>query len=400
MDLAPASETRGAAAGEEAPAHWLRLSQPEGSELELSLVQVVLESAQWSGGALQQRFEAQFAQWAGRSHAVAVSSGTLGAWLVLRAWGIGTGDEVVASTYGWHHVANAVEHAGARVVFSDIDYWSGCLDPVRASQAVTPKTRAVIAGNVNGHPADWTAFRVLAAERGLLLLEDSTEAIASRHSGRPVGSFGDASLFDFSQPAALCTGEGGMIVTDDAALASELRYLRSHGWSDRRSVSVGARIPLQCAMSDVVAALGLAQLMRIDELLERRKEVEAWYLDEMLSFEGIKPPYVAPSADAVHWMTYVVHLGKRFTASACDQIVEDMAEECIETARYCRPLHQQFHYQHRGWERGRFPLSERIADRAIALPFHAALTRDEVRFIVRTLKDSSVNVGAGAAIYL
>ena len=399
MDLAPASETRGAAAGEEAPAHWLRLSQPEGSELELSLVQVVLESAQWSGGALQQRFEAQFAQWAGRSHAVAVSSGTVGTWLLLRALGLGPGDTVLASPYGWHQVAHAVTLSGARVVFADIDYWSGCLDPARAAAQVTPATRALLAGNVNGHPAAWAGLRELAEARGLALIEDSTEAIGSVYRGRVVGSFGDLSVFDFSQPSALCCGEGGMVVTDDAALASELRYLRSRSIGDRRSVSVGSRVPVQASISEVTAALGVAQLTRIDEILARRKEVEASYLAQMLSFEGIKPPYVAPGVEHVNWMVFVVHLGKRFTASACAQIIDDLAEEGIEAVLYCQPLHQQFAYIQQGWQRGQFPLAERIADRAIALPLHGRLQPGQVRFIVQSLKDSSINVGAGAAIY-
>ena len=153
-------------------------------------------------------------------------------------------------------------------------------------------------------------------------------------------------------------------------------------------------------MGELTAALGLAQLARLDEILERRALVVQTYLEEMRSFEGIKPPYVAEGVDAVHWMVYLVHLGKRFTASACDQIVEDLATEDIEAALYCQPLHQQHHYQAQGWARGRLPLAERIADRALALPLHGHLTPDEVRFIVKTLKDSSINVGAGAAIYL
>ena len=124
------------------------------------------------------------------------------------------------------------------------------------------------------------------------------------------------------------------------------------------------------------------------------------YLEQMLSFEGIKPPYVAPGVDAVHWMLYVVHLGKRFTASACAQIVEDLATECIETAMFCQPLHQQHHYQAQGWQRGHLPLAERIADRALCLPLHGGIEPEHVQFIVKTLKDSSINVGAGAAIYL
>ena len=381
------------------PDDWLRLSEPDLGELEAGLVQTALGSSRLSAGPLVERFEAAFAQGLGRGHAVAVASGTLGTWLALRALGIGPGDEVIAPAHGWHQVAHAVTLAGARVVFSDINYWSGCLDPARAEAQVTPRTRAVLAGNVNGHPAAWQELRALATRHGLHLLEDSTEAIGSRYRGRPAGSFGDVAVFDFSQPSALCCGEGGMVVTDDAALASELRYLRARSIGDRRSVSVGARVPVQASISELTAALGLAQLSRIEEILERRKTVEQLYLEQMRSFEGIKPPYLAPDVDEVHWMVYLVHLGKRFTASACAEVTLDLATEFIESVMYCQPLHQQHHYRQQGWRRGQLPLTERIADRALALPLHGALAPDHVRFIVETLKDSSVNVGAGAAIY-
>lgn len=382
-----------------APDDWLLLAEPDSSELEGQLVQAALDSPRWSAGRLVERFEAGFAREIGRAHAVAVASGTVGTWLALRALGIGAGDEVIASPYGWHQVAHAVTLTGAKLVFADIDYWSGCLDATRAAAKVTPATRAILAGNVNGHPAAWAELRELADARGLALIEDSTEAIGSLYRGRPVGSFGEVSVFDFSQPSALCCGEGGMVATDDERLASELRYLRSRSLADRRSVSVGSRVPLQASMSEIGAALGVAQLSRLEEILARRKAVEANYLAQMLSFEGIKPPYVAPGVDAVHWMLYIVHLGKRFTASACAQIVEDLATECIEAVMYCQPMHQQHHYAQQGWRRGALPLAERIADRALALPLHGRLTPGQVEFIVKTLKDSSINVGAGAAIY-
>jgi perosamine synthetase len=382
-----------------APDEWLLLAEPDTSELESQLVQAALASPRWSAGRLVERFEAGFAREIGRAHAVAVASGTVGTWLALRALGIGAGDEVIASPYGWHQVAHAVTLAGAKLVFADIDYWSGCLDATRAAAQVTPATRAILAGNVNGHPAAWVALRELAEARGLALIEDSTEAIGSLYRGRPVGSFGDVSVFDFSQPSALCCGEGGMLVTDDDRLAAELRYLRSRSLADRLSVSVGSRVPLQASISEFSAALGVAQLSRLEEILARRKAVEASYLAQMLSFEGIKPPYLAPGVDAVHWMLYIVHLGKRFTASACAEIVEDLATECIESVMYCQPMHQQHHYREQGWARGALPLAERIADRALALPLHAGLAPEHVEFIVKTLKDSATNVGAGAAIY-
>jgi len=381
------------------PDDWLLLSDPDITEVESELVQAALREPRLAAGPMVEHFEKQFAAWLGRKHAVAVASGTIGTWLALRAMGIGPGDEVIASPYGWYQVAHAVSLTGAKVVFADINYWTGCLDPVRAASQITDRTRAILAGNVNGHPAAWHAFRALARDRGLKLIEDSTEAIGSRYAGALVGSFGDAAVFDFSQPSALCCGEGGMIVTDDDALAMELRYLRARSIRDRRSVSVGSRVPLQASISELTAALGAGQLARIDQILAQRKQVEAYYIEQMQSFEGIKPPYVATDVEEVHWMVYTVHLGKRFTVSACEQIIEDMAAESIEAVLYCQPLHQQFHYIQQGYKRGQFPLVERIADRALALPFHTHLEADHVKFIVKTMKDSSVNVGAGAAIY-
>jgi dTDP-4-amino-4,6-dideoxygalactose transaminase len=378
---------------------WIALSDPDLSGLELQLVQTAMSGSRLTYGPMVARFEASFARWLGREHAVSVASGTLGTWLALRALGIGPGDEVIASPHGWHQVAQAVTLAGATLVFSDINYWTGCLDPVRAAAKVTPATKAILAGNVNGHPAAWAPLRALADERGIALIEDSTEAIGSRYQGQMVGSFGDLAIFDFSQPSALACGDGAMVVTDDDKLAIELRYLRQRSVKDRNAIAVGARVPLQAGISELSAAMGVGQLARIDELLARRKEIEAIYLAEMSSFEGIKPPYIGQDVDEVHFMVWLVHLGTRFTASARKQIVEDMAANFIETAPYCKPLHQQFHYQQLGWKRGQLPLAERIGDRALALPFHAALDEDEIRFLVGTLKDAATNVGAGAAIY-
>lgn len=400
-DTLPDLATDAEAAPLDLPDDWLLLSDPDLSDVELQLVTAALGEPRLSAGRMVAHFEQAFADSLGRRHGIAVASGTLGTWLALRALGIGLspGDEVIASPYGWHQVAHAVTLVGAKVVFADINYWSGCLDPVRAAACITPATKAILAGNVNGHPAAWHALRALADQHGLALIEDSTEAIGSVYAGRPVGSFGDVSVFDFSQPSALCCGEGGLLVTDDEALASELRYLRTRSIADRRSVSVGSRVPLQAGMSELTAALGAGQLARLPEILARRKQVEAGYLAQLQTFEGIKPPYVAPDVDAVHWMLLLVHLGKRFTASALAQIVDDLSAEMVESVLYCQPLHQQFAYQQQGWQRGQLPLCERIADRALALPFHSHLAPDHLKFIVDTLKDSSINVGAGAAIY-
>jgi len=378
---------------------WISLSDPDICTEELEAVILTLRSSQLSAGPQVKEFEEAMAAWVGRRHGAAVASGTLGACLALKVMGIGPGDEVLTSAYGWHQIAHAITIVGATPILVDIDYWSGCIDPAKAADKVGPRTRAILASNVNGHPADWQALRKLADQYDLKLIEDSTEAIGSRYQGKLVGSFGDVAIFDFSQPSALCCGQGGMVLTDDPTLASELGYLRERRISDRNSVSVGSRVPWQASMSDLDAAIGLVQLRRIDEILMKRKQVESWYHKEMQSFEGIKPPYLADDIDEVHWMLYKIHLGKRFTGSARNQIIEDMDSNAVESAIYCVPLHQQFHYQQAGWHRGLLPNTERIGDRSLTLPFHTHLDEDEVKYIVKTLKDASVNVGAGAAIY-
>ena len=382
----------------------ISLFEPECGAQEIELVNAVLQSSRWGDGPMLEGFERAFAGWAGRKYAVAVGSGTLGTWIALRALGIGPGDEVICTSHAWHQVAQAITLAGATPVFADINYWTGSLSPEKAALKITPQTRAILAGNTNGHPADWDALRTLADAHGLKLIEDSTEALGSRYKGRTVGTFGDVAVFDFSLPSALCTGEGGMLVTDDDALIHELRYLRQRRIADRNSVSVGSRVPLQAGMSELTAALGLAQLANLDERLALRKQVEGWYLTHMESFEGVKPPYISVDVDEVNWMLYVVHLGKRFTLSARAQMIDDLASCGIETAAYSHPLHQQFYYMNTGGaigqQRGLLRDTDRIGDRALALPLHTQLDDSQVKYIVKTLKDTATNVGAGAAIYL
>jgi perosamine synthetase len=378
----------------------LPLNDPDLAQADLEAVMEVLQSARLSQGDIVDSFEEEFARYIGRKHAIAVSSGTIGLLLILRAIGVGAGDEVVASSYSFRETTHAIALAGARPVFADIDYWAGTLDAEKARKAITEKTRAIIAGNTNGHPAPWGPLREIATAHNLALIEDSTEAIGSVYQGQIVGSFGDCSLFDFSQPGGLISGEGAMIVTDNDETATMLRRLRSRKIEERSSVVLGGWAPLQAGLSDIAAALGLAQLRRVELLLARRKRVERYYLEYVRSFEGIKDPYVAPEVDQVHWFLYVVHLGTRFSRSSRDAIVDDLRQEKIEAAAYSSPLHLQRHYFDLGYRRGDFFVTEKVADRAVALPFHAHLSEDQVAFIVGTMKDASINIGAGAAIYL
>ncbi|HZV08175.1 MAG TPA: DegT/DnrJ/EryC1/StrS family aminotransferase, partial [Novosphingobium sp.] len=328
-----------------------------------------------------------------------LASAAMGLFLALRARGIGPGDEVILPAHGFRETGHAVLAAGATPVFADIDYWSGCLAPAKAEARITPRTRALIAANAAGHPADWPALRALADAHGLFLVEDSSEAIGSRHKAGEVGRFGDIALFDFRQGGVIACGEGALLLTDELDLAMAVRRMACRTLAERASVSAGGAPPLAVGMGELAAALGLSQLARLDVLLERRRGIQAMYDGFMQSFEGIKPPYVAPDIEEVHWFLYVVHLGTRFSRSGRDAIIEDLRKEAMEAHAYSSPLHLQRAYRDLGWKKGDLFVTEKVADRALALPFHAHLSPEQVAFMVARLKDASINTGAGAAIY-
>jgi hypothetical protein len=378
---------------------FIPLSDPDITMVEIEAVDSIMRSPRLSSGSAAEAFEAAFAEYVGRAYAVAVPSGTIGLLIALKSYGIGPGQEVIASPYSFRETAHAISIAGAKPVFADIDYWAGTLLPAKIETRITANTRAIVACNNNGHPAPWSELRALAKQHGLLLLEDSTEAIGSRYKGALVGSFGDVAVFDFSQPSPLTCGEGGMVVTDDVDVAVALRRHRSHRLDERASVVVSATPPYQAGMSNMAAALGLAQLQRLEEILERRRLTEHLYYKYVQSFEGIKDPYVGPDVTEMNWFLYLVHLGTRFSRSSRDAIVDDLRVEQVEAAAYCNPLHLQRHYFDLGYRRGDYLVTEKVADRTVALPFHTHLTEDQISFIVETMKEASINVGAGAAIY-
>ncbi len=373
------------------------LSDPDIGRAELEHVESILRSERISAGEEVEAFEAAFAAYLGRRYAIAIASPTLALMLCLRAYELQPEDEVILSPYSWWQIGHALAWYGVKPIFADIDYYSGTLSVKSTEALITPKTRAILAGNTKGHPAAWSALRSLANTAGVILLEDSTEAIGSRYQDKLVGSFGDCAIFGFAQPSALLCGEGAMIVTDNTDVASSLRQYRARSLSDRSSVAAATRPPLQAEMSNLQAGLGLIQLSRLDGILSRRRAVEMLYFQHMKSFEGIKDPYRGGDVTDAHWFTYEVHLGTRFSRSSRDAIVTDLRARGIEAAAYCLPMHQQFYYRER--HANRCPTAERVSDRTLVLPFHPRLDEGEIAFIIETLKDASVNVGAGAAIY-
>lgn len=383
-----------------AVASRIPLSRPDVGEAEMEAASRMLASPRYGEGRMVEAFERAFADRVGRRHAVAVTGGTPGLFLALRASGVGPGDAVIVSPFSWFHAAHAVALCGATPVFADVDYWTCILDPAKAEAKVDPNTRAVVVGNVDGHPADWDAFTELAERHGLALIEDATESVAGSYKGTPLGRFGRASVFSLESPGALGAPGFAAVVTDDDALARDLRFGRARTVADRYQVLATRHVPLGAGVSDLSAAVALVQLSRLDDILARRKAVEAAYHREMKSFEGIKDPYVAPWAAEVHRFLYMVHLGTRFPRDARDQIVEDLRAAGVDAADYCQPLHFEHAYVAAGGRKGDCPIAEKNAFGCIALPLHGGMTDAEVSFIVKTIQDASVNVGAGSAIYL
>ncbi len=378
----------------------ISLSDPDITPAELQAVDTAMRSPRLSSGPMVETFEREFAQYCNRAHGVAVSSSTIALAMILQAQYVCLGDEVIVSSHSWYEIAHAILLVGATPILVDIDYWTGTIDPTKVALAITSHTKALIAGNTNGHPAFWNELRKISSEYGLTLIEDSTEAIGSLYRDVRVGGFGDCAIFDFSQPSSLICGEAAMIVTDNADLASHLRHLRSRKLDERDSVVHTAIAPWRATMSDINAALGLSQLRRIDDILYKRQRVANWYDDYVQSFEGIKPPYIGDDTTQVNWLFYMVHLGTRFSYSSRDAIIEDLRKEGIDSHIYSTPLHQQRRYFEFGKRRAALWVTEKIADRALVLPLHTHLTENHVAFVVETLKDASINVGAGAAIYL
>lgn len=375
------------------------LYDPDLSDTELKSIHGVLASPALSRGNLALDFEKAFAEKVGRSYAVSFSGSAIALFALLKALHIGASSEIIAAPLSWHQIAKAVPLSGAFVRLADIDYWTGTLNPEKLEEKINPNTKAILAGNVLGHPANWQMLEKIASKHRLALIEDSTEAIASRYLGKPVGSFGIASIFDFALPSPLAAGEGAMLLTDDKSLYEEIRVLRGLFGEERQSVVYTGKASLNAYMSELSAALGLAQLQRFEEIISKRQEVESWYFEAMKSFEGIKDPYCAPEVDFLCRTLYGVHLGTRFTKDVRWQIIQDLQTAEIEAVAYPLMLQRQRLFFEEGVPQGPLPKAEQIGERLIVLPLHGNLDQEDVEFIAQSLKDAAVNVGAGAAIY-
>jgi perosamine synthetase len=343
------------------------LSAPDITEAEIEAVVGVLRTPQLSLGAVSEQFEGALATYVSVPHAVAVSSGTAGLHLCMRALGIGDGDEVIVPSFAFIAAANAIRYERAVPVFADIDPATLNMDPQRVVEAITPRTRAILMVHNFGIPADISTILEIAERHGLLVIEDACEAIGAEHRGRKVGSMGHAGVFAFYPNKQITTGEGGMVVTRDEALARRIRALRNQGRYETDDWFQHTELGYNYRISEINCALGLAQMSRLEEILRKRAAVASAYDQRLSRHHELTLPPLWVAEGRVSWFVYVVRLRNGARVER-DAVMRGLSAAGIACGRYFAPIHLQPSYA--AWRNSaNLPVTEAEALRTIALPF-------------------------------
>jgi perosamine synthetase len=362
------------------------LARPNISQTEIDAVVSVLRTPHLSLGPKLPEFEAAFAEYCGTAEAIACSSGTAGLHLAIQAIGVKPGDEVITTPFSFVASANCVLMAQARPVFVDVDASTWNIDPGLIERAITLKTTAIIPVDVFGQVADMDAILSIARKRGLAVIEDACEALGGRYKGRAAGSLGDVGVFGFYPNKQLTTGEGGMIVTDDAELARLCRSTRNQGRDGSGAWLAHARLGYNYRLSDIQCALGIAQLGRIEEIMAERHRVAALYRERLADESRLAMQAIATGVE-MSWFVFVVRLSDEYDRGDRDRLLKGLSERGIGCSNYFVPIHLQPLYAERfGHGAGEFPVCEALSARTIALPFHHELTEGDVDTVCNELR--------------
>jgi dTDP-4-amino-4,6-dideoxygalactose transaminase len=341
----------------------IRLARPDVGEAELAAVAEVLATGQLTMGPKVAEFEEALAGAVGTAHAVAVSSGTAALHLALLALGIGAGDEVIVPAYTFPATANAVRLCGGVPVLVDVDPETFVAQPEHVVEALTRRTRAVMAVHLFGRPVDWEALQT-AVPQDVVLLEDAAGALGARYRGTACGALGLMGCLSFHPRKIVTTGEGGAVTTDDAELADDVRRLRHHGILPRGAFDI-SQAGLNYRLPDILCAVGLPQVRRLEELLRARERVAGMYTERLEHLVGTPS---AAEGDRHGWQAYVVRLDRR------EEALAGLRAEGIEAQIGTYALHRLSAYR----DQGPFPGADAAYERALALPFATATTEDEV----------------------
>jgi perosamine synthetase len=359
------------------------LSRPYLDTREEELVLEVLRSGRLSLGPAIERFEELFAERVGAPYSAAVTSGTAGLHLLAHIVGLGPGDEVITSPISFVATANSFIIEGAEPVFADVDERTLNLDPAAVEAAVTDRTRAIVAVDMFGYPCELDELRAIAARYGLALIDDSCEALGARYKGAPVGSHGVSSVFGFYPNKQITTGEGGVVTTHSEEEYGLLRSLRNQGRSYESRWFHHVRLGFNYRSTDLQAAVGIAQLEKLDRILELRSEAAARYAELLGEVDGVEPPLADDEDHERSWFVYVVELDRDIDR---DAVLERLAADGIEAGHYVPCVHLQPYMRDRyGFTEGLCPVAEDAASRTLALPFFTSIEREEQERVAAAL---------------
>jgi perosamine synthetase len=364
------------------------LSSPDITYKEVKIINQVLSTSILSLGPKIKEFEKKVANFIGTKYAVAVNSGTSGLHLCIRSLDIKEGDEVITTPFSFIASANCILFERAKPVFVDIDEKTLCIDPNKIEEKITKKTKAILPVHIFGHPCEMDKIMEIANKYSLAVIEDACEAFGSEYKGKKVGTFGNAAVFAFYPNKQITTGEGGVIVTDDEKIAKLCQSMRNQGRGEGNSWFQHIRLGYNYRMSEIEAALGIAQMERIKEILNKRERVAKFYNKRLSKIYGIKIPYIAPNV-RMSWFVYVIRLDEKiFSREDRDIIIKELENRGINCRNYFPSIHlESFYVEEFGFKRGDFPISEKVSDSTIALPFYNNLTEKEVIYICDSLKD-------------
>ena len=368
------------------------MARPNIGSEERDLVMRVLSGDVLSIGDMVAEFEASVRELVGRRYAVACNSGTSGLHLAVRGLGIGLGDEVITTPFSFVASANCILYERATPRFVDIEEETLGIDPELVEQAAAASTRAVLPVHVFGNPCRIEELEEVRRRHGWAQIEDACEALGSSINGRPLGSFGDASVFAFYPNKQITTGEGGMVLTDDPELAEVFASMRNQGRDADGTWLRHVRLGFNYRLDEMSAALGVAQLHRLGELRAGRERVVGAYEELLGSYEWLELPRPRLGVD-LDWFVYAVRLSPELDR---DRVIRELGERGIPARPYFSPLHlQPFYRTAFGYRQGDFPVTERVARSTLALPFSSLLAFEDVERVCSAL--ASVVTGNRAA---
>ena len=364
----------------------VNLSRPDITEAEIEAVCEVLRTPNLSLGPKLRQFEQAFEQYIGRKHAIAVNSGTSGMFLCAQAMGWGSGDEVITTPFTFITTVNIIIMSGATPVFVDIDPVSLNMNPALIESKITKKTKAILPVEVFGNPAGMDQICNIAKKHNLSVQEDSCEALGSQLNGKMVGTFGEMSNFAFYPNKQMTTGEGGMILTDDDDLAEMCVSLRNQGRGRGGGWLAHERLGYNYRLCDINCALGIVQLSRIEEFVQKRQQVADMYCQLLKDEKRLIIPTV-PANSRMSWFVFVVRLTDGYTQDQRNALLKKMIDRGIQVSNYFPPVHlQPFIVKQYGCKEGDYPVTDAVCKSTIALPFHNNLTAEEVELVCSELK--------------